>query len=153
MGFEMGRKGLADFGERSELVACLEEKLTVVRDFLSITESLRDQVQTGDLSTVMGLLARRQELIDRIDRIEEKVKKIGPESPCWEPGDRVDSISKTVREMLEKAVVHDKACMDKIISWQDEVRGELSGMKNGLKAVQGYTGRPTQPPKFLDTRR
>jgi len=149
----MTEKGLTDSDEGSGLISCLEKKLAFVKDFSSITEAIRSKVEKGDLSAVTTLLAQRQELIDHIGRIEEQIQKIGPKNPLKGLRDRTDSVSRTIREILEKTIILDKECVAQMISWQDEIRGELIRMRKGLKAVHSYTGRLTGPPKFLDMSR
>jgi hypothetical protein len=152
-GFEMTEKGLTDSDSGSELIPCLEKKLAFVKELSSITETLRDKVQKGEISAVTTLLAERQELIDQIGRVEEQIQKIAPQNPVRDFTDRMDPISRTIREMLEETILFDKECAAQMKFWQDETKGELIRMRRGLKAVQSYTGRLTGPPKFLDRTR
>ncbi len=149
----MTEKGLTDSGEGCGLITCLEKELAFVKDFSSITETLRDKIGKGDISAVTMLLAQRQELIDPIGRIEEQIQKFEPKSPLEGLGDRTDSVSRRIREILEKTILLDKECIAQMTSWQGEIRGELIRMRKGLKAVHSYAGRLTGPPKFLDTSR
>ena len=149
----MTKENLADTDEESGLITCLEKKLAAVKDFSSITETLRDRVENGDLSKVMPLLAQRQELIEHIDRIEEQIQKIRPKKTLKELRNRTEPVSRTIWEILKKTVALDKACAARVISWQDEIKGELIKMRKGLKAVHSYTGRLSGPPKFLDMSR
>jgi hypothetical protein len=149
----MTEKGLTHPDEGSGLIACLEKKLAFVKEFSSITETLRTKVEKGDIFAVTTLLAQRQAVIDQIGRIEEQIQRAGSKNPLKGFRDRTGSVSTTIREILEKTIILDKECAARMISWQAEIRAELIGMRKGLKAVHSYTGRLTGPPKFLDRTR
>ena len=140
----------------SALIDCLEAKQKALEQFLAMTETLRDRLASQDLSEVERLLNQRQGLIHTIDRMDDHIQTVKSQhSPDrgWPPeGEkkRVSWLLNRIRELSEKARAVDKECTDRMSGWRDQVRSDLSRMRDSLKAVHGYALKPMRPPKFLD---
>jgi len=143
----------------SELIDCLDAKQKALEQFLAVTESLRDRLMSQDLSEVERLLSQRQGLIRAIDRMDEHFEMVKSRQSAgrgWPPeGEKktVSGLINRIRDLSEKARIVDKECTDRMAGWRNQVRTQLSGMRDTLKAVHGYAQRPMRPPKFLDVTR
>ena len=143
-------------GPSSELIDCLEAKQKAIEQFVTMTETLRDRLITQDLAEVERLLNQRQGLIRTIDRMDDYIQtmKARHSSDRGWPREgekkKVSWLVNRIRELSEKARAIDKECTDRMSGWRDQVKSDLSRMRESLRAVHGYALRPMRPPKFLD---
>ncbi|MEI9475287.1 MAG: hypothetical protein WCO26_01740 [Deltaproteobacteria bacterium] len=142
-----------------ELSDYLEAKRRSLEDFLTLTKSLRDRLITQDWPDVEGLLKQRQDLIVTIDQMDVRIQELRSRQPLDQEWlldgqkKKILSLLNNIRDLSEKAQTVDKECMDRMTDWQGQIKSQLSGMRDSLKAVHGYVRKPTRPPKFLDVRR
>jgi hypothetical protein len=142
--------------EKSELFDCLERKISSLRNFLVLTESLRDRLCAQDLPEVEKLLDQRQGLIQTIDGLNGRIHEIRSESGVEEgPFPEVEKekllvILNHIEEIFEKARKLDRQCVDLMSLWRNDVRDQFSKMRDSLRAVHRYVGRSIREPRFLD---
>ena len=111
---------------------------------------------TQDLPKKKRLLNQRQGLIDTIDQIDAQIQEIRSRDPLDQEGlpdaqkKRISVLLDSIKDISERAQVVDKACMNRMTSWRDHTKSQLSRMRDSLKAVRGYAQKPVRPPKFLD---
>ena len=142
-----------------ELFDCLEAKRKSLEEFLTLAKSLRDRLITQDWPDVEGLLKQRQDLIVTIDQMDVRIQELRSRQPLDQEWlldgqkKKILSLLNNIRDLSEKAQTVDKECMDRMTDWQGQIKSQLSGMRDSLRAVHGYAQKPTRPPKFLDVRR
>lgn len=140
----------------SEITRCLEEKIGALKEYLSLTESLKEKLDIQEMNEAKALLAKRKDLISFIDGLNEKISKIQSGRPLGKKNlsrdlqDRMDSLFETVRELLKKISALDKACQTQMIACQQETKNELSNMRDGLTILHNYIPKPSLAPRFMD---
>ena len=142
-----------------EVSDCLERKLRSLKEFLVMTESLKDRINVRDIHGAEKLLVQRQGVIHEIDGIDHQIREVGTgRSPAQiqfpiEQKTKILSILSHIEEILEKARTLDKQCSDSMTSWRNDIKNQLLKTGESLKAVHGYAGKPVRQPRFLDVKR
>ncbi len=137
----------------------LNEKLKLLKEFLSISESMRASLDLPDMEEVTRWMAKRQDLISRINRMDEAIRKRSRETSLfgaeWPERHREEILfcSGAINEVLQKVRGIDEECRERITILRDEVKVELQKAFQEMAAVRGYMGHPVQSPKFLDVRK
>ena len=137
----------------SELFDCIEKKRKALQEFLTITETLEDRLKLQDIPEVEKLLDQRQGLIQTIDGIDDQIRKARSRNPLNEQEQDISKRLRNIEDILQRAKISDKQCMDMTTAWRDDTKGQLSRMRHRVKAVHGYAQKQTRPPKFLDVMR
>jgi hypothetical protein len=139
-----------------ELLDWLEAKRRSLEEFLMLTKSLRDQLMTQDWREVEGVLKQRQDLIVTIDQMDVRIQDLRSRQPLDQVGfldgqkNKISGLLNNLKDLSEKAQTVDKECVDRMTDWRGQVKGQLSRMRESLKAVHGYARKPVRSPKFLD---
>ena len=147
-------KGIKKSG--SHLIDCLEKKWDILRDFLRITESLKNKADLQDMPGVMRLLDQRQDCIHTVNRIDDQLLKIRSENPPNEEEipeefkERIGSVSQNIKKILQEVRTLDQGCLDRITSLRDEIKVELLKVHQSLRATHSYAEKSMGQPKFLD---
>jgi hypothetical protein len=109
----------------------LEQKIALMTQYLSITRTMKDSFVREKEIILEGLLAKRQDYIDKIEKIDLSLKKIGILS--------VEELSRISRELKGKAnsnLQRIKCLADQIAPLDAEVivmvREESRGIKEEL---------------------
>ncbi len=137
----------------------LTEKLRILKELLSVSERMKRGLDLPDMEEVTQWMARRQELIGRIDRMDEETRKHG-EGFSLSGVDRPEGMEgealshyKAIGEVLQNVKTIDEECQKRIVLLRNEVKTELQNAFQGIITVRRYMGKPAHPPKFLDIRR
>ena len=137
----------------------LNEKLRLLKEFLAISKSMRAGLEQMDIEEVTRGIARRQELISQIDRMDEEIQKISSPPPFlktdWPERHREEMLFlyRSIHGVLQQVKEIDEACQDRMTLLRDEIKAELKKAFHGRVAIRGYMGNPAPSPKFLDVRK
>jgi hypothetical protein len=135
------------------LFECLNHKLESLEKFLATTEMIRDCVESHDLHMLEDLLRQRQAVVDRVDRIDEQIRRIRAERLSEPQTEEITSLFRSIEEVLERSRILDQRCTEMLALWREDVRAHMARMREGLRVVHGYARRPIRPPKFLNVTR
>jgi len=137
----------------------LTEKLRTLKEFLSISESMRASLDLPDMGEVSQWIGKRQELIGRIDRMDDEIRRIAGKPPLsgteWPERLREEILLlyRAIEETLRTVRAIDEECQDRISTLRNEVKVDLQALLHSLATIRGYKGGSIQPPRFLDVRR
>ncbi len=129
---------------------CLEKKLDSLKTFLVITEAIRDSVEAHHIQRLEQLLRQRQEVVNTVDMIDDQIRRIRSSGPLKKQDEKTLSLFRGIEEILERSRALDQECTERMSLWREDVRDQLSKMREGLRAIHGYARRPIRPPKFLN---
>jgi hypothetical protein len=152
-------KGSGNSKTTGDLGQCLNEKLNILKGFLSITESLRMNVDSQNLEEMAQLLGRREAMILEVDRIDERIEEVQSKKGGIKTGLPLDDreslrlILSSIELVLQRALMLDRECIQKVALLRDAIKNEWMGVKKSIKAVHSYAGTPAQTPRFLDVRK
>jgi len=137
----------------------LNEKLKALKEYLTISESRRVGLNLPDIEEVTRWMAKRQELISRINRMDEEITKISREASLfgaeWPERlrEEVLFLSGAINEVLQRVRRIDEECQERLALLRDEVTAELQKTFQGISAVQSYLRKPAYSSRLLDVRR
>jgi methyl-accepting chemotaxis protein len=137
----------------------LTEKLETLKKFLSISKSMKTCLDLPDMEETTRWMAMREELIRRIDLMDDEVRKMTRESllndtDCPEQlRDEIRQLCKAIEKKLQTLKAIDEECQERISALSTEVKAEMQKVFQGMIAVRGYMGNQVRRPKFLDVRR
>ena len=151
---------MKDLEKEKEMCTFLERKLDKFKEYQSVTEKMKQTVcGNDDNNELSGLIHRRQNCINAIEKINSSIEKIMKSGSI-----KFSSISKKYKGLVEsclsniKDVMMQVELMDKelvtVVSDRSEsIKTELLKMRNKRQAARGYQTVTRYPAKFLDTRR
>ncbi|MBI4595302.1 MAG: hypothetical protein HY730_02880 [Candidatus Tectomicrobia bacterium] len=135
----------------------LEKKLSLFKDFLLVTISLKNSLHgQDDKAHIEKLLAQRQECIETLDKVDALIAKIAEsnlsdklnsEDPRKE---RLGFISEKLNRVIRKSVELDKECMALASSQLIDLKNEILKLRQGSGALNRYAGNAGRLPRFLD---
>ena len=140
----------------SRLCQLLEQKIAIFKDFVSITESLKDMIVENNTEAVELIIARRHKLITAIDTIDCEIRRIREEKTLQEVlrtpegRKRVQSLVKNLENMINKTMRLNQSCETAAEDELNKLRDDLSGLGHSLKWFKGY--RNPREPRFLDVK-
>ena len=137
----------------SKLDGLLERKITIFGDFISATTSLKDMIELHNVEAVEMIIARRHDYISLISRIDDEILKIRKANPSYEAPEtrkRIQSLMKTLENMISKTQRLNQDCETAAESELDKLRNELSELGHSQKVVKGYRGKSGELPRFMD---
>ena len=138
----------------SKLGGLLEQKITIFRDFISATTSLKDMIELHNVEAVEMIISRRNNYISLISGIDDEILKIRKANPSYEATEerkRIQSLMKTLENMIAKTLRLNQDCEAAAEDELHKLRKGLSGLGNSEKWFKGY-GRKSWEPRFLDVK-
>lgn len=137
----------------------LTEKLRTLKELLSVSERMKTSLDLPGMGETVQWLAKRQELIGRIDRMDEEIKKVRKKLTLSEVewperlAGEILHLYRTIEETLQTIKTIDGECQERITALRDDVKAELHKIVQGMAMIHGYMGKQSLPPRFLDVRR
>lgn len=133
----------------------LIEKLKILKEYLSVSESMKKSLDLLAMGEVVQGMMKRQEIIGRINRIDEGIRTIAKKSleegkEQEGAGEEVSLLSRAISEVLHAVKILDGECQQRITVLQNEIKAELQKTYQEMRTVRGYMGKPVGPPNFLD---
>lgn len=139
------------------LCGLLEKKITIFKDFISATVSLRDMIKEHNVEAIEMMTARRRDHIVFINRIDDEIRMIRETNPSYEAmlnadaRKRVQSLMKMVENVISKTLRLNQDCETVAEDELHRLRNGLSGLGNTKKWFKGYGGKLWEP-RFLDVK-
>lgn len=148
-------KAQATPADTSRLCGLLEKKITVFKDFISATVSLKDMIKEHNVEAVEMMIARRHDRLALINRIDDEIRMIRKTNPSYETmlspekRKRIQSLLKTVENCISKTMRLNGDCEAAAEDELDRLRNGLSRLGQREKSFKGYVGKSWEP-RFLD---
>ena len=134
-----------------EICSFLEKKLSLFNRYLSITKRMKQTLNDKEAGNLGGLVSERQDCINKIERIDLSMEKIGKGEGGGEG--LIDGYLKDIKSIIETIVPIDRELIVMAKEEGESIKTELLKMRNVRQASQGYRNEGRYSPRFLDTRR
>jgi hypothetical protein len=151
---------MKDLNEEKEICTFLERKLAHFKQYLSITEKMKQAFGNKEEINNLGkLISRRQGCVNNIERIDLSVGKI------LKKGSRklsrisnkykgmIDGYLLKIRDIMTTVDLMDKEIMVMVKQEGEGIKTEVLKTRNFRQAARGYRGSTGYTARFLDTRR
>ena len=159
MTFSQGNK-MRDVEKEKEMCGFLEKKLDKFREYQSVTEKMKQIVQSNDGNNDLSrLINRRQKCIGAIKNINSSIEKIVKNGSVklshisYNYKILIDRYLLNIKEILIQVNLMDKELVAIVAEQGENIKTELLNMRNKRQAARGYHTNKRYSPKFLDTRR
>jgi hypothetical protein len=138
-----------------EIIIYYNQKLILSRLLLAITESIRSLAQKGRMEQVAARLQKRQDVIDQLKAIEERLapqQRI--QKDIWKsiaPGDKngIQSVIKSIRKVIERVEILDMEIRRLVAHERERVAGELKKVSTSHKLIKKYVPSRTNTPGYF----
>ncbi len=148
-------KDSASYTER--LVVLLETKLDLVESLHTLSCSQNSLVSSQDVSVTLGLIARRDVLVDQLVQVQSQLQTYqgeDPEERIWQSEDRrayCRDIASKVEQLIKEILRLDEETLQTMCHQRDLVAAELQHGLDSNSAQRAYTsGDALQQPSVLD---
>ena len=141
--------------DTSRLCGLLERKITVFKDFISATISLKDMIREHNVEAVEMMIARRHDHLVFINKIDDEIRMIRETNPSYEAilnpemRKRIQSRLKTVENCINKTMRLNADCEAAAEDELHKLRNGLSRLGQHDQSFKGYRGKSWEP-RFLD---
>jgi len=151
---------MRDINEGKEICTFLERKLAHFKQYLSITERMKQAFgNKEEIDNIGGMISQRQGCIKNIDRIDLSIKKIIKEGSgrlsrvSNKYKGMVEGYLSKIRDIMTTVDLMDRELVVMVKHEGESVKTEVLKMRKFGQAARGYRGSTGYPAKFLDTRR
>ncbi|MGD9243984.1 MAG: hypothetical protein PVH36_03580 [Desulfobacterales bacterium] len=151
---------MKDVNEGDEICTFLERKLAHFKQYLSITEKMKQASGNKEgISNLGSLISRRQGLVNKIESIDMSIGKILKEGSrklsCISNKYKgmIDGYLSKIRDIMTTVDLMDKEIMVMVTQERQGIKTEVLKMRNFKEAARGYRGSSGYTARFLDTRR
>jgi len=130
----------------SELIRSEEELL---KRLLLVSQRQLELVEEGNVTVLIQHLGQRQQLWNEFEFLEQQLaphKGIPPEHRVWRNAEERQMTEVSLnrcKELLEKILENDQACLTKTATQKEEVEGQLQRIQRGAPVATAY-GRQSQ---------
>ena len=141
--------------ERETLSDLLKQKILIFRNFCALGESLGELIEKEDMTGINVLLRQRQAHMDRIDRVDARIRTLGnggTNDPSPNTKKKVSSLLKELEEMITKAIRMDESCAELAVCRIEDLRTGFIHLNAGKQGLKGYRGKTQSEPRFLDVK-
>ncbi|MGA2331516.1 MAG: hypothetical protein ABSG75_07135 [Syntrophales bacterium] len=141
----------------SRLCGLLEKKITIFKDFISATVSLKDMMKEHNVDAIEIMIARRHDHIVFINRIDDEIRMVRDANPSDEAmlnpeaRKRLQSLMKMVENLISKTLRLNQDCEATAEDELHKLRQGLSRLGHREKWFKGYGGKSWEP-RFLDVK-
>jgi hypothetical protein len=151
---------MKDVNEGEEICNYLDRKLAHFKQYLSITEKMKQAFgNKEDISNFGSLVSRRQGLVNKIESIDmsigkilkkgsRKLSRVSNKYKCI-----IDGYLSKIRDIMTTVDLMDKEIMVMVTQERQGIKTEVLKMRNFKEAARGYRGSSGYTARFLDTRR
>lgn len=135
----------------------LRKKVELMEEFLKKTKALDGAVERWNSDQVQMLLAQRQDLLERIDRVDAEM--LLPEDapllstapiPSRRSEGEKDMLWKAFRKALLQAAELDQRITEKMAAQQKVVREELRTLRKASRSFGAYQDHGVEGRRFVD---
>jgi len=118
-------------GTRAEFY---RQKLNLVREFLKATFALREAAQARNQEEVEKCLTRRQELMELIDDLDDKLESALPLS------EEDPAVQEELVGLLQEAAAVDQGARRELEAWREKLGADLGSLRTSRKTARRYQG-------------
>lgn len=137
----------------------LTEKLRALQEYLSLSERMWVSLEREEFDSMVEGMARREALIERVNRIDEELGVILKGPPPHNPrdrgpeGDQMSSLFRLIKETLQQIQKIDEACQERLTATKSGIVEKLRKAYQERLTVRHYTRVEDHPPALVDLRR
>ncbi|MCG6537202.1 MAG: hypothetical protein L7F78_21450 [Syntrophales bacterium LBB04] len=134
---------------------CMEKKLDSLRNFYSVTISIKKTLDSGDVDDIDSLIQERERYIGIIDRIDDYVLKIRNDKPTYfsSLADKTRNLIRVLTGRIEKTLKEisalDKENSKAAATHLHAIQQELLKINHDRHGLHGYRNNIREP-RFLD---
>ena len=143
---------MKDINSRKEICTFFEKKLSLFKKYLSITKRMEKALKDKETAYLGSLVSERQDLINKIERINFSIEKIIKVS-SGKFRDFIENYSKSIANIMETIVPMDRELMAIVTEESEGIKTELLNMRDVRQAAHGYKNEGRHSPRFLDMKR
>lgn len=142
-----------------KICSFLEKKRAIFSQYLSVTNKVKEVIENKDEKNIERLLAKRQDCIHKINKIDGSIEKIVRESAIQiqyisvKIKGLIDSHVKRIKNIMETVAPLDREILVMVKEECEEIKTDLLMRQNVRQAVRGYRNDIKDTPRFLDTRK
>jgi len=135
----------------------LTQQIKLCRELSSLSDSQRDCIGRNDPDALLGVLGRRQGIIDQLRSAAEEARPLRERwsgGPAGADETLVSRVRRTIAELTDlmrtiaERDAEDRRRMERS---RDELAGRLAGVAKSRGAINAYSGgRPKAGPRFQD---
>ncbi|MBW1614538.1 MAG: hypothetical protein JRJ57_11335, partial [Deltaproteobacteria bacterium] len=138
---------MKDVNEEEEICTFLDRKLAHFKQYLSVTEKMKQSFSNKEEIRNLGsLISRRQGLVNKIESIDMSIgkilkkgsRKLSRNSNKYK--DMIDSYLIKIRDVMTTVDFMDKEIMVMVKQEGQGIKTEVLKMRNFKKAARGYRG-------------
>ena len=134
----------------------LAEKICLLTDYRDTTLRMKEGLGPNHNSLLQGCIRKRQQLINRIDKIDTSI-------PALNPGDEPEDISedkiddeiatqlRNIEKLLDDICELDNQCIDLAQAERNSLKDEILRYRQKRQLTKGYRFSGVTPAKFVDT--
>ena len=137
----------------------LEKKIILFTRYLSVTQRIKQALGNNEDGKLRNLLAGRQDLIHKIEKIDLAIKGAIPTTHAGfhlisnKFKGLIDNYLKQLRGIMEMVEPLDRELILAVQQEYENTKTDLLRRQKSRQAVKGYGNFRTNSAKFLDTRR
>jgi small-conductance mechanosensitive channel len=134
----------------------LEKKVSLMTQYLSITRNLKDSFAQEKEINLEGLLAKRQDCIDKMEKMDLSLKKISRQGAeelsriSRELNGKLGGYLQRIKGLVEQIAPMDAEVMAMVREESRDIREELTKMKQAKQAAKEYGSRESHIPRYVD---
>lgn len=142
-----------------KICSFLEKKLALVKQYLAITERMKEAIINDKEDNLSGFIKQRQEYMKKIDKIDrsiaDTIKAYGEHFKSVSNRFRgsIDSHIQHIRRVVEAVAPIEKEVMMMVKAESESVKTDLLKRRHIRHAVKGYRNGLGPHARFLDTRK
>jgi hypothetical protein len=143
----------------NKLQSLLEEKLAVLKQYLSLTGEMNTLMKEPDFSELRSLISSRQKTMRKIQTVDKSIAAIVGSNR--KKTDRFSQNQIDMLEMFRKEFIRimnavspmEQAVMLRVENESERLKAELLATRKSRHAVTSYGPRPTIASRYLDTKK
>ena len=153
------RHDMDDRESKNELNSFLETKLALLMSYDLLTEKVQESFRKGDMENVNIRLSRREEIVQKIARLDLSLRERMIASEMEKSGTAakfrgmVEGIHRKIRNVLEQIALKEKDLIPMMSRETEKMKRELLRMRETRSAVANYSKTGASSPRFLDARK
>lgn len=138
------------------LLSLIESRHRLVTDLLTLTASQGQVSFTEELPAILGLLARKEGLVDELHQLQSELSVYAydePEDRVWDSVQqrtRCQQLADTTEQLLKKILELDAGTLDSMHQHRDAIAAQLQHGQDSTLAESAYTAGSQLAESLLD---
>ncbi len=125
----------------------MKHKLSVFKDFLFATASLKAALLSQDMKQIEDMIKRRQELMGFVDKLDNRLTNVASFSPD------VKTLSQGLAKAIAEVISANEECVAIAARFRSDLGKELHDINDVRVALRGYGGRnPPRPSRLFSAK-